>query len=386
MILEDNRNKKKKKTELLGLFFYFGSLIHKFHSMKIHYLYLFLLILMISCKQPSNPASVVDQPKHQQGISDAHKIVLQGEAQGTYYAISYYDSLHRNLKLQIDSLLAAFDQSASNYQDSSIISMVNKNMPVELDEIFVGNFKLAQRVSQMTNGSFDITVRPLVELWGFGHKAPEEVSAAEVDSVMRFVGYQKVTLQDNRIDKTDERIQLDFNAIAQGYSVDVVGAFLSDLGIDNYLIDIGGEVLAKGFKPDHQSWKVGVERPEENVQYGSDLSAIVQLNNQALATSGNYRKFYEKDGVKYSHTIDPKSGYPIRSTLLSATVMTQKAAMADALATAFMVMGLQKSKEFLEVNSDIEALLIYSDDSGKYQIYMTAKMEQWVEKISSKNE
>jgi thiamine biosynthesis lipoprotein len=348
--------------------------------MKVHFLFASLMILIIACNAPQESEQKVGESKQNSHVSEIHKVVIQGEAQGTYYAISYYDKQKRNLKNQIDSLLLAFDQSASNYKQGSIISKVNNNEEIKLDDIFLGNFKLAQEVSLMTNGDFDITVRPLVELWGFGHKAPEEVSKAQVDSVMQFIGYTKVRVEGDKIIKEDNRLQLDFNAIAQGYSVDVVGAYLNSLGIENYLVDIGGEVIAKGRKPNQVLWKVGVERPEENATYGADLSAIIQLDNKALATSGNYRKFYEKGGVKYSHTINPKSGYPIRSTLLSATVMTEKAALADALATAFMVMGMEKTKIFLESHKEIEALLIYSDEEGKYQIFMTPGLEKWVEK------
>ncbi|MBN2746745.1 MAG: FAD:protein FMN transferase [Bacteroidales bacterium] len=329
-----------------------------------------LTIILSSC----NNISTIEPTK------TPEKYVIQGAAQGTYYAITYYDPHGRKLDHSIDSLLKAFDMSASNYQDSSIISKVNANIPVKLDEIFLGNFNLAKEVSLMTDGAFDITVRPLVELWGFGKKQIGEVSLGEVDSVMSFIGFQKVRIEDGKVIKDDPRLQLDFNAIAQGYSVDVTAKYLRSLGIENFLVDIGGEVVASGQKADSSFWKVGVERPKENEAYGEALSAVISLKDRALATSGNYRKFYEKDGVKYSHTIDPKTGYPARSVLLSATVIAENAALADALATALMVKGIDSSKVFLEKHPEFDGFLIYSDEAGNYKFYETEGIKEIITK------
>lgn len=304
------------------------------------------------------------------------KYIINGEAQGTYYVITYYDSLNRKLDFSIDSLLHVFDRSASNYLDSSIISKVNNNIPVQLDPVFIGNFELAENVSKMTNGAFDITVRPLVELWGFGKKSVGDVTDNQVDSVMQFIGFNKVRLVNGMIEKEDPRLQLDFNAIAQGYSVDVVSNFLKSKGIMNHLIDIGGEIFASGTKPDTVLWQVGVERPKDNEAYGEALTAIINLENKGLATSGNYRKFYEKDGVKYAHTINPKTGYPVQSTLLSATVIADNAAFADAMATAFMVIGLDSAKVILSAHPEVDAFLIYSDMNGNYQFYHTSGLDK----------
>jgi len=302
-------------------------------------------------------------------VDNRKKIVLQGAAQGTYYAVTYYDSLNRDLQFQIDSLLKAYDLSASNYVENSIISKVNRNEAVTLDSIFTGNFLLSQKVSEQTGGDFDITVRPLVELWGFGKKKRGEVTPEMVDSVMAFTGYKKVRLENGRIVKDDPRIKLDFNAVAQGYSVDVVAAYLKSLGINDFLVDIGGEVYASGTKPLGQKWKVGIERPKDNEKYGESLSAKVSLQNKGMATSGNYRKFYVKNGVKYSHTIDPHTGYPAHRNILSATIIAADAAHADAYATACMVMGIEKAKAFLENHPELEAFLIYSDEDGDFKYY-----------------
>ena len=343
-----------------------------------------LALMLINSCNPSHPSvkeskNSLEVPKHASMLSEKHKVSWVGDAQGTYYAISYYDLQERNLKPQIDSLLRAYDQSASNYKESSIISKVNNNIPVELDDIFIGNFELAMEVSRKTKGAFDITVRPLVELWGFGKKAPSEVSDAQIDSVLDFVGYRKVRIENGKIIKDDHRLQLDFNAIAQGYAVDVLGDYLSSLGIENYLVDIGGEVRAQGQKPGGESWRVGVERPSDNAAYGENLSAVIRLNDMALATSGNYRKFYEKDGIKYSHTIHPKMGRSVQSRLLSATILSKRAALSDAMATACMVMGLEESMSYLRQDKDLEALLIYSDENGEYQLFMTEGMKSIVE-------
>ena len=276
------------------------------------------------------------------------KINIIGEAQGTYYSISFFTSDESINKDVIDKLLSDFDNSASNYKKGSIISKVNNNTDVELDDVFIGNYNMAMKISNETNGDFDITVRPLVQAWGFGSIDAKDMDSVIVDSIMEFVGYNKVSIKDGKVIKKDSRLKLDFDAIAQGYSVDVICKYLQDKGIENYLVDIGGEVFASEFKQDLKNWKVGIETPTDSAKYGDNLSAIVSLSNRGMATSGNYRKFYVKDGIKYSHTINPKTGYPIASRLLSATVITDKTAIADAYATAFMVMGLEKTKAFLD--------------------------------------
>lgn len=313
-------------------------------------------------------------------ITESKKHKAIGEAQGTYYAISYYDYKDRILKQEFDSVLSAFDLSASNYKEESIISKVNRNEDTELDDIFIGNFKLAMLVSEQTNGDFDITVRPLVEAWGFGKRSADDMDSLTVDSIMQFVGYDKIKLIDNKsILKDDPRVQVDFDALAQGYSVDVLAQYLQSIGITSYLIDVGGEIYASESKPDGEDWKVGVETPKDSALYGDDLSAILPLKGQGLATSGNYRKFYVKNGVKYAHTINPHSGYPIASRLLSTTVVANTAAQADAYATAFMVMGLEKTKEFVAKHPELEVFLIYSDDNGDYKYFTTPKLAKVIE-------
>lgn len=327
--------------------------------MKIHLslISIIFIFLIASCSEPEKVVFT--------------KYQIKGEAQGTYYSITYFDSLNRELKIQFDSLLTAFDMSASNYQEQSILSKVNRNEEVVLDDIFIGNYQLAMEVAEMTHGDFDITVRPLVEAWGFGKKDPEDMNPEIVDSILQFVGYKTVSLKDGKIIKLYSRTQLDFDALAQGYSVDVLVKYLQGLGIRSYLVDVGGEVFASKEKIDSTLWHVGIEQPKENAGYGEELSAILPLSEKGMATSGNYRKFYVKDGVKYAHTINPHTGYPIAQTLLSTTVIASSAAKADAYATAFMVMGLEKTKEFVAQHPELDVYLIYSDSVGEYQYFAT---------------
>ncbi len=310
------------------------------------------------------------------------KIVKTGEAQGSYYAITYYDSLNRDFGFQIDSLLKAFDQSCSNYQAESIISKVNRNEQVILDSLFMGNFIMAEMVSRETYGDFDITVRPLVELWGFGLKNQQSVSKEQVDSILKFVGYKNIRLEDSIIIKTDSRISLDYNAIAQGYSVDVMSKFLESKGIKYYLVDIGGELFARKTKIGGEPWKVGIERPTDSAEYGENLSAIIRIKDKGMATSGNYRKFYIKDGIKYAHTINPHTGYPVQHSLLSATVIAPNAGLADAYATAFMVMGVDKAKLVLARHPELEVYLIYADKGGIYKAFVSPGLNDMLEENS----
>lgn len=302
---------------------------------------------------------------------DVKPVSLQGKAQGTYYTIIYYDSLNRNFQPQIDSLLDAFDKSVSLWVQNSIISRVNRNdTTVKLDSNFIGNFKYSQQVSKETKGAFDITVGPLVEVWGFGFENRENVTPEIVDSLLKIVGYKKIKIINGNVIKADPRMQIDFNAIAQGYSDDVVGKFLQSKGILNYLVDIGGEVKAKGQKT-NGPWRVGIEKPSVDKNSQREVEIAVALKNKSLATSGNYRKYYIKNGKRYAHTINPHTGYPVQHSLLSASVLADNTALADAYATAFMVMGFQKSKEFVLNHPGLEAYFIYSGKNGKFKTYAT---------------
>ena len=307
-------------------------------------------------------------------INQNAKVQISGEAQGTYYVVTYFAPDTLVSKRQIDSLLTAFDLSASTWVPESIITKFNENREVKYDKYFTDILKQSKRVCAETQGAFDITVGPLVNAWGFGFKNKIPVDEHIVDSLLKLVDFGSIKLEGDRIIKSNPDIQIDYNAIAQGYSVDVLSGFLQSRGIDNHLIDIGGEVYAKGNKPNGKLWVVGIEKPAENAEAARTLDNSLKIKNQAVATSGSYRKFYEEDGIKYSHTIDPKTGYPVRHSLLSATVVTDSTSLADAYATALMVMGPEAAKKFLGERPDIEAYLIYSLPDGSYETWATEKM------------
>jgi len=326
----------------------------------------FLLLTIIACK-----------PKEKLIL-----IKLNGEAQGTYYAVTYFDKSGINYQPEIDSILRAFDQCASLWQPNSIISRVNQNdTTVVLDEYFTDIFNQSMKISLQTGGAFDITVGQLVNAWGFGFTSRTKLDQRKVDSLLQYVGYKTVKLVNGRIMKENQFTQIDFNAIAQGYSTDVLAKFLESKGIENYLIDVGGEVFGKGKKENDSLWMVGIEKPALNANDERLIEAKVKLNNMALATSGNYRKYFEENGIRYSHTIDPKTGYPVRHSLLSASVLADACWKADGYATAFMVMGLDKSKEFLLKNPELQAFFIYSDEKGNLKTFTTEGLKAILEEI-----
>ena len=305
-------------------------------------------------------------------VRDDQPVKLIGEAQGTYYSIIYFDSQQRDFQYEIDSILDAFDQSVSLWLPESILSKVNNNIKdITLDDYFVDNFQLAKMVSKETNGAFDFTVGSLVKAWGFGYDHHMQVDSIIIDSLLQLVGHEKVSIVNNRVVKQNPHTTFDFNAIAQGYSVDVICEFLDSKLIENYLVDIGGEVRALGQKANGNPWKIGIERPAEDPDNSRDLTAIIKLENQSVATSGNYRKYFEEDGVRYSHMINPSTGYPARHNLLSVSIVTNNTALADAYATACMVIGLEKSIDFIENRDDLDAFFIFTDDSGAYNVYAT---------------
>ncbi|MBN1118215.1 MAG: FAD:protein FMN transferase [Bacteroidales bacterium] len=302
---------------------------------------------------------------------------LHGETQGTTYTIKfeYYNRI--DLHSKITQLLHKFDLSLSTYDSNSIISKVNRNEPhVKLDKNFKKVFNKANEIYHLSGGAFDITVAPIVNAWGFGSGQSTKVDSLVIDSLLQLVGMDKISLEGGVVVKQNPNITLDVNAIAQGFSVDVVADFLERKGVENYMVEIGGELKTKGVNEKGNIWKIGVDKPVENSYIpGENLQAVIQVKDMSLATSGNYRKFYEKDGVKYVHSINPKTGYPVMSKLLSATVMTRDCMTADAFATSFMVMGLEKSIMFLSDQNDIQAYFVYSDDEGNYKTFMTPGMK-----------
>jgi FAD:protein FMN transferase len=303
---------------------------------------------------------------------------FNGYTQGTTYSIVYENKKNivpEVLKARVERIFGNFDLSLSLYKDSSIISKINRNEYALPDSFFIEVFKKSAIISDMTEGAFDITVGPLVDAWGFGPEEHRNFSESKRDSLMKLVGMKKVSLVNGRLVKSDPAIRLDVNAIAQGFSVDVICRYFDGLGIKNYLVEIGGEVRAKG-KRDGNLWKIGIDRPaDNNMSPGQDLEAIIRITDKALATSGNYRKFYIENGVKYSHTIDPHTGYPAKNTLLSATIITGDCTMADGIATACMVMGKDKSIDFLGKKPQFSAYLIFSNENGDYETWFSPNLK-----------
>jgi len=282
------------------------------------------------------------------------------------------------LQAGVEKNLRDFDMSLSLYKDSSVLSRVNRNENILADSFFTDVFRLSKDISRLTGGAFDITVGTLVKAWGFGPDEHKSFSESKRDSLLKLVGIEKVDLIDGKVIKALPGIMLDFNAIAQGYSADVISRYFEGLGIESFLVEIGGEVRVKGDKGGVR-WKIGIDKPfDNNMMPGNDLEAIISLKDQSLATSGNYRKFYVENGIKYSHTIDPRTGYPARNQLLSATVIASDCGTADGVATACMVLGKDRTIELMGTHPEFEAYLIYSDESGNFKTWMTEGMKKYI--------
>ena len=251
---------------------------------------------------------------------------------------------------------------------------------VTTDSMFRTVFREASRVYQVSGGAFDITLAPLIDAWGFGPGQAQEMDSAMVDSLLQYVGMDKVSLIGSKVYKNNPNVKLNVNAIAQGYAVDVVSYYLDDLGIKNYMVEIGGEIRTRGMNPNGNFWRIGVDRPETgNMIPGEQLQVILSMHNRSLATSGNYRKFYMKDGIMITHSIDPVTGFPKTSSLLSATVLTDECMTADAYATSCMVLGLENAIKFMENQKGVDAYFIYGDEFGNYQVWYTDGLKKYIE-------
>lgn len=294
---------------------------------------------------------------------------------GTVYNITYqYDE---DLNNEIRAELMKVDQSLSPFNETSIISQINRNeKDVKLNEMFLSVVQLAQQISKETDGAFDITVAPLVNLWGFGFKSGQTPNKKAIDSILNISGYEKISIKNRKVIKQDPRIMLDCSAIAKGYGCDVVAHFLKKRDIKNFMIEIGGEVVTSGSNSRQEPWHIGITKPtEDSLNTSGELQTVMSVTDIAMATSGNYRNFYYKDGKKYAHTIDPKTGYPVQHNILSATVFANNCAKADAYATSFMVLGLEKAQAILKEHTELMAYLIYTDKDGKYAIWYSPSLE-----------
>ena len=293
---------------------------------------------------------------------------------GTVYHITYQSP--QNLQKEIESQLAQVDASLSPFNKHSIITAINENRDTVVNKMFTDVFTLAMKISDITNGSFDITVAPLVNAWGFGFKGGAMPTRHQVDSLKRLVGYRKVSLSNGRVTKSDPRIMLDCSSIAKGYGCDVVAHYLRSKGIDNYMIEIGGEIVTRGISEKRLPWKIGVTKPtDDSLNVNQEIQTIINVTDKAMATSGNYRNFYYKNGRKYAHTIDPATGYPVQHTILSSTVIADDCATADAYATAFMVMGLDKAKAVLSRHPELMAYFILAGADGNNDVWYSPSMK-----------
>ena len=302
-----------------------------------------------------------------------------GNTQGTTYSIKYTSPHGINYQNDIDSILKAVDLSLSIYINESIISKINRNENVKIDSMFTRVFEMALKIANETNGSFDPTIAPLVNFWGFGFEEISNKNQNKLVNLMQSVGYKKISIKDGHIVKENPNTQIDFNAIAQGFTVDLVGEHLQKLGLTNFMIEIGGEVKCSGLNADEKPWRIGIDKPSEKIQK-ERYQAIIEVSNKAIASSGNYRhyKVDKKTGMKYAHTINPKTGVPLQTNLLGVTILTESCMEADALATAFMVMGLEKSQKFLSSKDDLEVYFVYRNNNGKFESFVTENFKKRV--------
>ena len=293
---------------------------------------------------------------------------------GTVYHITYQND--NNLKQNIEAELDKVNKTFSTFDSTSIISLINQNKPVKINDMFAEIFDLSEEISTETEGAFDITVAPLVNLWGFGFKSGQKPTKEKIDSLRLLVGYNKVKLYENGVKKKNPKIMLDCSAVAKGYGSDIVARYLREQGVKNFMVEIGGEIVTSGLSENRLPWKIGVTKPSDNkTDMNQEVETILNVTDKAMATSGNYRNFYYKGGKKYAHTIDPKTGYPVQHSLLSATVLAKNCATADAYATSFMVMGVEKAEALLEKHPELMAYFIYAGPKGELKTWYSPSMK-----------
>lgn len=345
------------------------------------YIYLFLILSVISSCNNEN--------------SNLQIFKINGQTMGTYYNVSYVAKDSKIDKSLIDQRLEQINKELSTYISTSTISSFNKNDSSLINTINHNNqltfplfdsvFQKSKEIYQTTNGYFDPTIMPLVNYWGFGYKNKKkdiEVDSQLVSEMLNYTGFNNVSRIDYKSEiqyaKNNPKVELDFSAIAKGFAVDLIGTLLEENGIQNYLVDIGGELVAKGIKPDKNNWAVGISKPEENAKT-NEIILIVELQDIAMASSGNYIQFYESNGKKFSHTINPKTGYTERNELLSVSIIAKNCMIADAIATSCMAMGYQKSTLMIKQLNNIEACFILNDN-GKLAFKYSSNFESYLQK------
>jgi thiamine biosynthesis lipoprotein len=304
-------------------------------------------------------------------------IYNSGMIHGTTYHIVYESPDGSDMQAEIDTLLKEYNMIFSTYEKKSVIAKVNNNLEVKLNPEFITCFNRAMEISEISGGAFDITCGPMVNAWGFGPEEKKKMTQEKVDSLKLITGYHKVKLENGKVIKENPNMKLNMNALCDGYICDLTGEFLAKKGCKNYMVEIGGEVVARGKNEKRKIWTIGISKPEESALFGNnDIQAKVQVENKAMATSGNYRNFYVEDGKKYAHTIDPITGYPVQHSLLSASVITNDCMSADGFATAFMVLGIEKSIELSKQIPELDVYFIYADESGNNKVYISDNFKQ----------
>ncbi|MBR0275389.1 MAG: FAD:protein FMN transferase [Prevotella sp.] len=333
----------------------------KKHRLKLMWQGIFLALLIIGTIFIARQKNGAD-PKHQTSSSKLQTSIfkLQKDAGfifGTAYNATYqYGS---SLKDEIEAELQKVDNEFSMFNEHSTVSAINRGENPKRSKMFNEVYQLAQQVNRETDGAFDITVAPLVNAWGFGFKNEQMPTAQQVDSLLKI------------------RSQMDFSAIAKGYGTDVVARLLQKKGISDFMIEIGGEVVVSGHNPKGEPWRIGVTKPQDDsLSVNNELQAVISLTDIAMATSGNYRNFYYKGGRKYAHTIDPRTGYPVQHSLLSATVFAKTCAVADAYATSFMVLGIDSARQVLDRHPELMAYFIYTDAQGRLSVWYSPTLQQ----------
>jgi len=326
-----------------------------------------------------------DTPTAKTPIADERLLHLKGVTMGVVaYNIKYYQEANTtNYQQEIDELLGAFNQSLSHYISDSEISRFNQSdTGIELNSrFFYPVMQMSEEVYRKTEGAFDPTVSPLINAWGFGpDKSLAKNDSLSIDSLLQLVGFSQIEFNEKELKKTKPEITLNFSAVAKGYAVDIVAELLDQKGIKNYMVEIGREVQCRGVNTEGEAWRIGIVNPNYKTQPRQMLNATVALENMSLATSGNYETFYIKDGKKYAHTISPFTGYPVDHNLLSASVFAPNCTIADAYATALMVLGTEKSKEILNSTPNLEGILIY-EEKGEIKTYITKKLKDKVNQI-----
>lgn len=343
---------------------------------------LFLFFFFINCQSDS---------KQKETKKEVKAVKLIGKTMGTTYSVIYLDKAQRNFQKEIDALLVAINLDLSPYIEESFISQFNQDIS-EIDLIktehphFEKVYQSARQIYKKTDGSFDPTVMPLVNYWGFGYtekRAVTKVDTQKINELKALVGFEKIKEKHvNLIDrlslsKSNSKTQLDFGGIAKGYGVDQVAVLLEKFKIQNYLIEIGGEIRAKGKNDSNNIWTIAINTPKEDAGL-HDVEVVLELDNRTCATSGNYRNFHEVNGVKYGHELNPKTGFTEKNELLSVSVFAKDCMTADGYATAFMILGLEKSKAIVETIKDLDACFIYGAADGKMEVEYTKGIEKYI--------